>query len=70
MNPESRRALNILLAAALVGWLVAVAVTYQPVKSLPPPQLKPRGGAVYFVPLGAPDPPFLDSVAAGLQQAR
>ena len=68
MRPESRRALNMLLAAALVGWLVAVVVTYQPVQPIPSPELKPRGGPVYFVPLGAPDPPFLDSVAAQLEQ--
>jgi predicted Zn-dependent protease len=67
MRFETRRALNILLAAALVGWLVTVII-YQPVKPLPPPELKPRGGPVYFVPLGAPDPPFLDSVAAHLEQ--
>ena len=68
MKPETRRALNILLAAAFVGWLVAVVVVYQPVKPRPSPELKPRGGPVYLVPLGAPDPPFLDSVAAHLAQ--
>jgi predicted Zn-dependent protease len=67
MRFETRRALNILIAAALVGWLVTVII-YQPVKPLPPPELKPRGGPVYLVPLGAPDPPFLDSVAAHLEQ--
>jgi predicted Zn-dependent protease len=68
MRPETRRALNVLVAAALVGWLVTVVVTYPPVKPPPPPELKVRGGPVYFVPLGATDPPFLDSVAAHLEQ--
>ena len=68
MTPETRRALNILLAAAFVGWLVAVVVVYQPVKPRLSPELKPRGGPVYLVPLGAPDPPFLDNVAAYLEQ--
>lgn len=30
MSPESRRALNVLLAAALVGWLVIIVVIYRP----------------------------------------
>jgi predicted Zn-dependent protease len=68
MKPESRRALNVLVAAALVGWLVIIVIIYQPVRPLPSPELKPRGGPVYLVPLGAPDPPFLDSVAAHLEQ--
>ena len=68
MTSETRRALNILLAAAFVGWLVAVVVVYQPVKPRLSPELKPRGGPVYLVPLGAPDPPFVDSVAAHLEQ--
>jgi predicted Zn-dependent protease len=68
MRAESRRALNLLLAATLVGWLVAVVVIYQPAKPLPSPEPKPGGGPVYFVPLGAPDPPFLDSVAGYLEQ--
>jgi predicted Zn-dependent protease len=68
MKPESRRALNVLVAAALVGWLVIIVIIYQPVRPLPSPELKPRGGPVYLVPLGAPDPPFLDGVAAHLEQ--
>ena len=68
MKPESRRPLNVLVAAALVGWLVIIVVIYQPVRPLPSPELKPRGGPVYLVPLDAPDPPFLDSVAAHLEQ--
>jgi len=68
MRPETRRTLNVLVAAALVAWLVVVVITYQPVKPSPPPELKPRGGPIYFVPLGAPDPPFLDSLAAYLEQ--
>lgn len=68
MKPESRRPLNVLVAAALVGWLVIIVVIYQPVRPLPSPELKPRGRPVYLVPLDAPDPPFLDSVAAHLEQ--
>ena len=68
MRPETRRTLNFLVAAALVGWLVVVAVTYRPVTPPPLPELKPRGGPIYFVPLGAPDPPSLDSLAAYLEQ--
>jgi len=68
MRPETRRTLNFLVAAALVGWLVVVAVTYRPVTLPSLPELKPRGGPIYFVPLGAPDPPSLDSLAAYLEQ--
>ena len=68
MRPETRRTLNVLVAAALVAWLVAVVVTYQPARPLPSAELKPRGGPIYFVPLGTPDPPFLDSLAAYLEQ--
>jgi predicted Zn-dependent protease len=68
MRPETRRTLNVLGAAALVGWLVAVVVTYRPVTPPSLTELKPRGGPVYLVPLGAPDPPFLVSVAEHLEQ--
>jgi hypothetical protein len=37
MRPESRRAPNFLVVAALVGWLVVVVVTYQPIN----PRLRP-----------------------------
>ena len=68
MRSDIRRTLNVLVAVALVAWLVVVVVTYRPVTPPPPLDLKPRGGPIYFVPLGAPDPPFLDSLAAHLAQ--
>jgi predicted Zn-dependent protease len=67
----SRRS-AVLSSFALAAGMVAVAIyllaSTWTASEPPPPPLTPRGGPIYFVPLGTPDPPGLDSLAANLSR--
>ena len=68
MSQRSTLVGSVALAAGMVGVAIFLLVGSWPTSELPAPPLTPRGGPIYFVPLGTPDPPGLESLAAHLSR--
>ena len=68
MSQRSTLVGSVALASGMVGVAIYLFASSWPGSELPPPPLTPRGGPIYFVPLGTPDAPGLDALAAHLER--